>query len=147
MPGNRHTKRPASDAGEKKKGNIMEIILSKQCESLTGSLGKGYGYYIRRAPRKDGSVRFFSQRTKHPPIPPDGHLRFIFACAELAQLKTHIADIRVSRIELSDALSEAGYSHLASRCPVLASSANESPDILSAADIINFRRDYLPNPA
>ena len=125
----------------------MEIILSKQCEALTGSLGKGYGYFIQRRRSQDGSVRFFSQRSKHPPIPADGHLRFIFACAELAQLKTHITDIRVPRMEFSDALSEAGYSHLASRCPVLASSASEYPDILSAADIINFRRDYLPNRA
>ena len=125
----------------------MEIILSKHCEALYGSLGKCYGYYIRRARHQDGSVRFFSQRSKHPPIPHDGHLRFIFACAELPRLKTPIADIRVSRKELREALSEAGYSHLASRCPVLASSASEYPDILSAADIINFRRDYLPNPA
>ena len=125
----------------------MEIILSKHCEALTGSLGKGYGYYIRRARHEDGSIRFFSQRSKHPPIPHDGHLRFIFACAELAQLKTHIADIRVSRKELRQALWEAGYYHLASRCPVLASSASECPDILSAADIINYRRDYMPNPA
>ena len=126
----------------------MEIILSKQCEALTGSLGKGYGYFIQRRRSYNGSVRFFSQRSKHPPIPHDGHLRFIFACAELAQLKTHIADIRVSRKELREALSEAGYSHhLVSRYPVLASSASEFPDILSATDIINFRRDYLPNPA
>ena len=125
----------------------MEIILSKHCEALTGSLGKGYGYFIQRRRSQDGSVRFFSQRSKHPPIPHDGHLRFIFACAELAQLKTHIADIRVSRMELREALSEAGYRIFASWCPVLASSASESPDILSAADIINFRRDYLPNPA
>ena len=122
----------------------MEIILSKQCEALTGSLGKGYGYFIQRRRSQDGSVRFFSQRSKHPPIPHDGHLRFIFACAELAQLKTHISDIRVSRKELREALSEAGYYHLASQCPVLASSASEYPDILSASDIINFRREYLP---
>ena len=125
----------------------MEIILSKHCEALTGSLGKGYGYFIQRRRSQDGSVRFFSQRSKHPPIPHDGHLRFIFTCAELAQLKTHIADIRVPSRELCRALWEAGYYHLASRCPGLASSASESPDILSAADIINFRRDYLPNPA
>ena len=87
----------------------MEIILSKQCAALTGSLGKGFGYFIQRRRSYDGSVRFFSQRSKHPPIPRDGHLRFIFACAELAQMKTHIADIIVSRQELLDALLEAGW--------------------------------------
>ena len=117
----------------------MEILITKQCEAITGSLGRGYGYHIQR--RKNG---FFTKRNSNGEIPADGHLRFIFACAELAQLKTHIADIRVSRKELSDALWEAGFSHLASRCSVLASSASEYPDILSAADIINFRRKYLP---
>ena len=86
----------------------MEIILSKQCESLTGSLGKGFGYYIRRG-CKDGSVRFFSQRSKHPPIPRDGHLRFIFACAGMAQAKLHITDVKVSRDELVEAVEEAGW--------------------------------------
>ena len=121
----------------------MEIILSKHCEALTGSLGKGYGYFIQRR-RKNG---FFTKRNSNGEIPADGHLRFIFACAELAQLKTHISDIRVPSRELCRALWEAGFSHLASRCSVLASSASECPDILSAADIINFRREYLPNPA
>ena len=135
----------------------MEIFLTKQCESFTGSLGKGFGYHIQR--RKNG---FFAKRNAKGEIPADGHLRFIFACAELAQMKTHIADIRVSRKELAQALAEAGYSPRhrclppslaiappASRCPVLASSASECPasDFLSASDIINFRRDYLPNQA
>ena len=120
----------------------MEILITKQCEALTGSLGRGYGYHIQR--RKNG---FFAKRNSNGAIPHDGHLRFIFACAELAQLRTHITDIRVPRKELSDALSEAGFSHLASRCPVLACYAREYPEIFSAADIINFRRDYLPNPA
>ena len=122
----------------------MEILITKQCEAITGSLGRGYGYHIQR--RKNG---FFAKRNSNGAIPTDGHLRFIFACAELAQLKTHISDIRVSRKELREALSEAGYSRLVSRYPVLASSASECPesDILSASDIINFRRDYLPNPA
>lgn len=87
----------------------MEIILSKQCESLTGSLGKGFGYFIQRRRANDGSVHFFSQRSKHPPIPADGHLRFILTCAELAQSKLHIADIRVAGWELYLALEEAGY--------------------------------------
>ena len=118
----------------------MEIILSKQCESLTGSLGKGFGYFIQRRRSYDGSVRFFSQRSKHPPIPHDGHLRFIFACANLAQMRLHIADIRVPRKELSDALWEAGYKPDSKN--IL--SDNDLPEILSASDIIKIYRDYLP---
>ena len=118
----------------------MEIILSEQCESLTGSLGRGFGYFIQRRRGHDGSVRFFSQRSKHPPIPQDGHLRFIFTCAELAFLSLHIADIRVPRKELSDALWEAGYKP-DSRIIL---GDNDLPELLSASDIIKFRRDYLP---
>lgn len=81
----------------------MEIILSKQCESLTGSLGRGFGYFIVRR-RK----RFFSQRSRHS-VPSDGHWRFILTCAELAQNKLHIADIKVNWIELHSALYEAKH--------------------------------------
>lgn len=80
----------------------MEIILSKQCESLTGSLGRGFGYYIRST--KKG--RYFSQRSKHS-VPPGGHWRFILTCAQLAQNKLHIVDIKVKWIELRSALFEA----------------------------------------
>ena len=83
----------------------MEIILSKRCESFTGSLGKGFGYHIQR--RKNG---FFAKRNSKGEIPANGHLRFIFACAQLAQMKTHITDIRVPRCEFQSALSEAGVS-------------------------------------
>ena len=122
----------------------MEIILSKQCAALTGSLGKGFGYFIQRRRSYDGSVRFFSQRSKHPPIPRDGHLRFIFACAELAQMKTHIADIRVSRKELIYALWEADYETAGD---YVYTETGKFPKIFSASDIINYRRDYLPNQA
>ena len=109
----------------------MEIILSKQCESLTGSLGKGFGYYIRRA-RKDGSVRFFSQRSKHPPIPRDGHWRFIVLCAEMAQAKLHIADIRVSRDELVKAVEEAGW--------CLSSFMENLDPTLTAKEVLTFKQ-------
>ena len=118
----------------------MEIILSKQCEALTGSLGKGFGYFIQRRRSYDGSVRFFSQRSKHPPIPIDGHLKFIFTCADLAQMGLHISDIRVPRKELSDALWEAGYKPDSNN--ILGD--NDLPEILSASDIIKIYRDYLP---
>ena len=122
----------------------MEILLTKQCKALIGSLGKGYGYFIQRRRSYDGSVRFFSQRSKHPPIPRDGHLRFIFACAELAQMKTHIADIRVPRKELVYALWEADYETAGD---YVYTEPDKFPDIFSASDIINYRRDYLPNQA
>ena len=92
----------------------MEIILSKQCESLTGSLGRGFGYYIRGFYCKRKNVtHYYAQRSKHA-VPPDGHLRFIFTCAELAQNNLHIADIRVTAGELDDALEEATNGQLQS---------------------------------
>ena len=86
----------------------MEIILSKQCEALTGSLGKGFGYSIQRRRDHEGRYHFYSQRSKWN-VPPDGHLKFIFTCADLAQMGLHIADIRVSRDELVEAVEEAGW--------------------------------------
>ena len=80
----------------------MEVILSKQCESLTGSLGRGFGYHIQR--RKNG---FFAVRSSKGSVPPDGHWKFILTCAELAQSGLHITDIKVTAGELDDALSEA----------------------------------------
>ena len=71
----------------------MEIILSKQCESLTGSLDRSMGYYIRSS--RGG--RYYSQRSKHGNVPPDGHWRFNVTCAQLAQNRLHIAYVKVSR--------------------------------------------------
>ena len=118
---------------------IMEIILSKQCEALTGSLGKGFGYSIQRRRDHKGRYHFYSQRSKWN-VPRDGHLRFIFTCAELAQMRLHISDIRVPRKELAQALAEAGYKQDSNN--VLGD--NDLPEILSAADIIKIHRYYLP---
>ena len=81
----------------------MEIILSKQCESLTGAISTDLGYFLVN--RKG---RFFSQRSRHS-VPPDGHWRFILCCANLAQTRLYLTDIRVKRDELSDALYEAHH--------------------------------------
>ena len=59
------------------------------------------GYFIVNRKGK-----FFSQRSKHS-VPPDGHLRFIILCAELAQNKLHITDVKVDWLELQTALYEA----------------------------------------
>lgn len=81
----------------------MEVILSKMCLSLSGCLGRGYGYFIVK--RKE---RFYSQRSKHS-VPPDGHWRFIVLCAELAKNGLHITDINISWFELQSALKEAHH--------------------------------------
>jgi len=112
----------------------MEIILSEQCLSLTGCLGRGYGYFIQRRRSHDGSVRFCSQRSKHPPIPRDGHLRFIFLCAELAQNRLYLSDILVPKHELEDALREAGYA--LTLPPSMGGSRGAN-----ASDIINFKNN------
>lgn len=106
----------------------MEIILSKQCESLTGSLGRGFGYHIQR--RKKG---FFAKRDAKGAIPPDGHWRFIVLCAEMAQAKLHISDIRVSGYELKAALYEAVY--IASALCV------EVDNEYSAAEVLQFKNE------
>lgn len=103
----------------------MEIFITKKCEALTGSLGKGFGYHIQR--RKNG---FFAKRNSKGEIPANGHLRFIFFCAYLAQLNTHITDIRVPRCEFQSALSEAGVS---------LSGARDIPHESSAADVLTLK--------
>lgn len=106
----------------------MQVFLSKQCLSLTGCLGRGFGYYLRST--KKGN--FYAQRSKHS-VPPNGHLRFIFVCAELAQNKLHITDIRVSREELKEALYEA-------RCFV--AMQNLKLDTYNARDILNLKTTF-----
>ena len=80
----------------------MEIILARTCKSITGSLGKSYGYSITK---RDG--KFYSIRSPKGPRVRDGHLRFIFACAEMAQYNFHIANIDVEGKELLEAAREA----------------------------------------
>ena len=80
----------------------MKLILTQQCASFTGSLGTGYGYHVQH--RKHG---FFSKRNSLGHVPPDGHLRFIIACAKLAQARTHIVDIQLPEKEFRNALAEA----------------------------------------
>ena len=112
----------------------MEIILSKRCESLTGSLGRGFGYHIQK--RKNG---FFAKRNTKGEVPRDGHSRFILSCAELAQSKLHITDIRVSRMELVRALWKAGRETLGD---YVFTEPDKFPKIFSAADIMNFKNEY-----
>jgi hypothetical protein len=106
----------------------MEIILSKQCESLTGSLGRGFGYHIQK--RKNG---YFAKRNSKGVVPPDGHWRFILTCAVLAQNKLHIVDIRVARNELGLALYDA-HCYIAMQ--------HLGKDTYDARDIINLKTTF-----
>ncbi len=76
------------------------------CASLVGTLERGLGYHLEH--RKNG---FFSKRDQRGSVPPDGHLRFIFLCAEMAQNGLHISDIQVAYTEFYDAVKEAGMVH------------------------------------
>ena len=118
----------------------MEIILSKQCKSLTGSLGKGFGYHIQGRTDHDGKIRFWGVRQSKGEVPADGHLRFILACAEIAQMKLHIADIRVSAKELRGAFDEA---HILYGDRLVKANAKQ---IYNAGEVLDFK-NYLPNPA
>ena len=80
----------------------MEIILARTCKSLTGSFGKSYGYSVRRSGKQ-----FFSVRSPKGPRIRDGHLRFIFACADMAMDGFLIADIDIRGEELLQAAREA----------------------------------------
>jgi hypothetical protein len=112
----------------------MEIILSKQCESLTGTLGRCYGYAIQRRTDLDGRTRFWGVRKSTGAVPADGHLNFIFTCAELAQAKLHIADIRVSAKEVREAFNEAGpfYGDRLVKAP--------AKKIYNAREVLDFKK-------
>ena len=97
------------------------------CTALVGMLKPELGYFLVQ---RGGS--FFSQRSRHG-APPDGHLRFIFLCAELAQNGLHISDIEVSRKELRAALREAHHFVAASHLKL---------SEYSARDILNLKTTF-----
>ena len=106
----------------------MTITLSPTCTSLTGSLGQGFGYHIQCRGKT-----FCGVRQSRGYVPRDGHLRFIFACAELAKCGLHITGIRVPAKELREACQEA-QQFIAARQVKLR--------IYDAQDIMNFKRTF-----
>ena len=114
----------------------MKIILTEQCMSLTGLLGRGFGYAIVK--RKNG---FFSQRCNHKVnVPRDGHWRFIAQCAELARMGLHIQDIKVDWLELQSALFEAKC-FIASE-QVRRNYAEKNKTTYDARDILNLKTTF-----
>ena len=97
------------------------------CTSLVGMLNPELGYHLEH--RKNG---FFAVRN-NTPAPPDGHLRFIFLCAEMAQNHLYISDIQVNGYELKAALTEAGFLSSALHVDV----DNE----YNAAEVLQFKNE------
>ena len=113
----------------------MKLFLTKQCESLTGSLGSGYGYAVQK--RKSG---FYGVRNTRGYVPPDGHWRFIAACAQLAKAKLHVTDIELHWMELSDAL----YTerHFVANAHVRKNGIEAVKHTYNAADILNIKTTF-----
>ena len=129
----------------------MELFLSKQCESLTGSLGRQFGYHVKHT--KNG---FFVARNTNgyvPPdghwkmicacangnVPPDGHWKMICACANLAEMKLHVAGLKVYVEEVTDALKEAG---LTTPAYCLYAYPADYPQVFNEYDIINLKKRF-----
>lgn len=114
----------------------MEIILSPRCKSITGTLSKKHGYYVRST--KKG--RFFGQRTNSTNVPPDGHLRFIIDCAYLAKNGLYVANIILHWPELVSALNEAKKYQAGQH--VLYNALEKNILIYNAEDIINLKTTF-----
>lgn len=80
----------------------MEILLTRNCKSLTGCLGRNYGCSITRRGKK-----FFTIRNPKGPRIKGGFLKFIFECARMAENNFLIADIDIRGKELLQAAREA----------------------------------------
>ena len=106
----------------------MKVLLSQQCLSLTGMLERGLGYHLEQ--RKNG---FFAKRNSKGHVPPDGHWRFIVLCAELAQNKLYVTDIRLLAEELEEALQEAGH---------YVASQNLRKTVYDARDVLNLKTTF-----
>ena len=113
----------------------MTLTLSPTCTSLTGSLGQGFGYHIQRRGKT-----FCGVRQSRGYVPRDGHLRFIFACAELAKMGLHVTGIRVGWLELQEACYDAGRYTAAEH--VRRNYADKAKATYDAQDIMNFKRTF-----
>lgn len=80
----------------------MEVILSNQCEALSGTIQRKLGYHLTMRGK-----RCFAKRNSKGSVPDHGHWAFIVLCAQMAQQKLHITDIKINWLELQTALYEA----------------------------------------
>ena len=114
----------------------MKVILSNQCESLTGMLERGLGYFLQARRTKSGKVNYYSQRSKHGG-PPDGQWRFILTCANLAKVGLHVQDLSINWMELQTALYDARKYQASEH--VRRNYADKAKVSYNAADILNLK--------
>ena len=110
----------------------MEILLTKQCKSLTGSVGRGFGYSIQRR-----GERFYGVRNSRGNVPLNGHWLFIVTCAQMAMCNLHISDILVSAEELRVAIYEAGFIYGDSLVKA------KNSEIFHASQVLDLKKRWL----
>ena len=110
----------------------MEVILSNQCEALSGTIQRNLGYHLNMRGK-----RCFAKRNSKGSVPYHGHWAFIVLCAQMAQQKLHITDIKIKWLELQTALYEAKC-FTASEM-VRRNYADKGKAYYDAADIINLK--------
>lgn len=113
----------------------MQVILSKNITSLTGSLCRGFGYHISKRGKN-----FYAVRNSKGVVPPEGHWRFIAACARLSKSGLHIADVKVVWQEVYDALYEAYHFVAADR--VGRNGREGEKTTYNAQDILNLKTTF-----
>lgn len=115
----------------------MKIILSQFCKSFTGQINRQYGYAVRKT--KKGFFLFKCSKNKVQLLP-DGHLRAIFALAQMARQGLFLADVQVTASELFEALKEAH--HWTAAWQVYNNDINYVQRTYSARDIINLETTF-----
>ena len=114
----------------------MKISFITEDAAFTGTLNRNYGYAVQR--QRNGT--YYGKRNSRGYVPPDGHLLFLFACAEMAKRHILFEDIRVSAIELHAALLEA-HKWIAAQ-QVQTNFDNYYKIDYTAADILNLKTTF-----
>ena len=105
----------------------MELILSPFCESLTGTLSKRHGVFIKQI-----NNRFYAFVRKTPKTDPDGLWQFVVCCVNMCA-GPFLSDVIADPLELERALREAGKISL---------QVHLEPKQYHAKDIVELIKQY-----
>ena len=114
----------------------MKISFITEDAAFTGTLNRNYGYAVQR--QRNGT--YYGKRNSRGYVPPDGHLLFLFACAEMAKRHILFADIEVGAMELHQALRKAGKFIPAQK--VHENWLNFIKMVYTATDILNLKTTF-----